>query len=409
MVENSPDHVCCLPKNLSYEGNYHSLFYPRLVFERLRCRLRMQESTSSATLEPSENDIDSNDATQASFILTKQPTFSLNEVDKLAVNEELDRLIDEMASSGSASCSVNNEGGKLISKEVSEYGTVSTTAITIVNSSALSSERNCVSDTHLDSKSEMSTEAALEQLEKSISEMALDKDKSDHANYQVTDFEFLEKEPVRRSRSLKTNKTPPGTPHRKKAVRFADALGLDLESVRTIMNNDNPPRIPLSATKDLKINKPMNQNLNDIGRCYLRTCFSQPGCISDFHDRVRSGKVCLENCIIDGMTVTGTVRVANISFHKHVIIRYTFNNWVTHFDINACYVQNSNDGPTDRFSFSFTVPSYFNTGSNVMFALMYNSEVGIFWDNNFNQNYIIECYANPLSNDSDYLTQVTFM
>ena len=67
------------------------------------------------------------------------------------------------------------------------------------------------------------------------------------------EFDFLKTEQRRRSTSLKTNKTPPGTPSRKKAVRFADALGLDLENVRHIMNSQDPPQIPASAMKDLKV------------------------------------------------------------------------------------------------------------------------------------------------------------
>lgn len=67
------------------------------------------------------------------------------------------------------------------------------------------------------------------------------------------EFDFLETEHVKRSTSLKTYKTPPGTPHRKKVVRFADAMGLDLEDVKHVMNTDDPPHIPDSAMRDLKV------------------------------------------------------------------------------------------------------------------------------------------------------------
>ena len=72
-------------------------------------------------------------------------------------------------------------------------------------------------------------------------------------SFEDREFDFLRSEPVKRSTSLKTTKTPPGTPTRKKAVRFADALGLDLESVRHVLNLDAPPEIPGSALKDLKV------------------------------------------------------------------------------------------------------------------------------------------------------------
>ena len=83
---------------------------------------------------------------------------------------------------------------------------------------------------------------------------------ADYSTYEGTSFEdrefdFLKAEPIKRSTSLKTNKTPPGTPSRKKVVRFADALGLDLESVRHILNLEAPPKIPSTALRDLKVNK----------------------------------------------------------------------------------------------------------------------------------------------------------
>ena len=67
-----------------------------------------------------------------------------------------------------------------------------------------------------------------------------------------SEFDFLQQK-VKRSSSLKTSKTPPGTPDRKKVVRFADALGLDLEDIRTVMNSQDPPHIPASAMRDLKV------------------------------------------------------------------------------------------------------------------------------------------------------------
>ncbi|KAL3285389.1 hypothetical protein HHI36_019494 [Cryptolaemus montrouzieri] len=55
---------------------------------------------------------------------------------------------------------------------------------------------------------------------------------------------------IRRCSSLKTGKTPPGTPGSKKIVRFADALGLDLADVKTFV--DEIPRVPTSAYHDLR-------------------------------------------------------------------------------------------------------------------------------------------------------------
>ncbi|KAK3760040.1 hypothetical protein RRG08_064711 [Elysia crispata] len=216
--------------------------------------------------------------------------------------------------------------------------------------------------------------------------------------YEENEFNFNRKA-LRKSSSLKTNKTPPGTPHRKKAVRFADAMGLDLESVRHVLNTNSPPKIPPSAMADLQAG--LSEDRKEIGSKYLCPCFNQPGASDNFYQRVLGQKVCLENAIITDLTITGFVRVANISFHKSVRVRYTDNGWATFHDIAASYVQNSCDGPTDRFSFSLVAPAYFVPGHRLEFAVSYNAEGAEYWDNNSGQNYIFECFAKTVPTESE--------
>ena len=104
----------------------------------------------------------------------------------------------------------------------------------------------------------------------------------------------------------------------------------------------------------------------------------------------------LENCLITGLSVTGTIRVANVSYHKSVAVRYTVNRWSTRTDIPAAYVHNSSDGSTDRFSFSVSLPSDFAEGSQLEFAIVYRCDGQEFWDSNFGKNYIVECYAKAI-------------
>lgn len=59
---------------------------------------------------------------------------------------------------------------------------------------------------------------------------------------------------IMRSTSLKAQKSPPSSPRRKKIVRFADSLGLDLAAVKMIMQEDLPS-IPDSAFVHLDIPK----------------------------------------------------------------------------------------------------------------------------------------------------------
>nr|XP_034299276.1 glycogen-binding subunit 76A isoform X3 [Crassostrea gigas] len=133
--------------------------------------------------------------------------------------------------------------------------------------------------------------------------------------YEESEFN-IDRSELRKSSSLKAKKTPPGTPSRKKMVRFADALGLDLEDVRHVLNAENPPKIPASAMADLKVG--IESDRKELGKRFLTPCFQQPGASENFLQRVIAQKVCLENAIITDLTITGVVRVANIGFHKIV-------------------------------------------------------------------------------------------
>lgn len=209
----------------------------------------------------------------------------------------------------------------------------------------------------------------------------------------------INKAELRKSSSLKSNKTPPGTPRRKKMVRFADVMGLDLESVRHVMNQEQPPRIPASAMADLRVG--FEEERKDMGSRYLDVCFPQPGALENFTQRVMANKLCLENCIITDLSITGIVRVANIGFHKVVRVRYTINNWVTFYDVMASYVQKSCDGPTDRFSFTIVAPAAVGPGSRIEFCVSFTVNDTVYWDSNDGQNYVILCYAKTTPTETE--------
>lgn len=209
---------------------------------------------------------------------------------------------------------------------------------------------------------------------------------------------------VQRSSSLKTGKTPPGTPGRKKIVRFADVLGLDLADVRTFM--DEIPKVPSCAYWDLHdstlethvgIEPPPSPE-----KC-LFPMFQQPSGCPEFIDRLRTQKVCLENAYLgDSMSINGTVRVLNIEFHKSVHIRYTLDNWDNFADLQASYAVGSSDGFSDKFNFVL----YANTldvGQRLEFAVRYMTGSDIYWDNNNGANYAFQCLT-PVNTDNNYLT-----
>lgn len=216
--------------------------------------------------------------------------------------------------------------------------------------------------------------------------------------YEDREFNFTKAE-LRKSTSLKSSKTPPGTPRRKKVVRFADAMGLDLESVRHVLNLESPPKIPPSAMKDLQTG--LVEERKDMGTKFIVETFQQPGGDVNFRERVMGQKVVLENALVVSGSITGVVRVANIAFHKAVRIRFTTNDWATFHDIAASYMLNSNDGPTDRFSFTIVPPPEFGPGCRLQFAVSFNANGTDYWDNNYGNNYSFECFAKTIPTETE--------
>lgn len=198
---------------------------------------------------------------------------------------------------------------------------------------------------------------------------------------------------VRRCSSLKTGKTPPGTPGRKKIVRFADVLGLDLADVRTFL--DEVPKIPKSAYEDLDVTLLPSQTL-DIPppiEKVLVPLFQQPGCLPGFVERLKDCQVCLESATVTdpvNLTITGVVRVRNLDFHKSVHVRFSTDNWRTFSDMTANYVENSCDGFSDKFSFMLFGNS-FQVGQRLELALRFSAKGEQFWDNNYGANYSFQC------------------
>uniref|UniRef100_A0A8C2JTH6 CBM21 domain-containing protein n=1 Tax=Cyprinus carpio TaxID=7962 RepID=A0A8C2JTH6_CYPCA len=84
------------------------------------------------------------------------------------------------------------------------------------------------------------------------------------------------------------------------------------------------------------------------------------------------------------------IRVLNISFHKSVYARSTMDGWINHFDYPAEYVQDSNDGETDKFSVKLTFASpYLFNGARIDFVVRYETPDGEFWANNSGRNYSV--------------------
>lgn len=213
-----------------------------------------------------------------------------------------------------------------------------------------------------------------------------------NGNLSEEEEEPTPKERFRRSSSLKTGKTPPGTPGRKKIVRFADVLGLDLADVRTFL--DEIPRVPKSAFDELVITVKdtpisLGQRLDKI----IVPLFQQPGVSPNFLDIVQLQNVALENAAVTDpicLTITGLVRVRNLDFNKSVHIRYTLDAWASYSDLQAEYVPSSCDGFSDKFSFTVFGNSM-EIGQRIEIAIRFSCKGEQFWDNNHGVNYCFQC------------------
>jgi hypothetical protein len=96
----------------------------------------------------------------------------------------------------------------------------------------------------------------------------------------------------------------------------------------------------------------------------------------------------------DGSTLVGAVAVRNVSFHKLVAVRFTFDDWKTTSETVAVYMKDpgtiSSDS-CDRFHFHLDLSDVANVGQKVLqLCVRYSIDGRDYWDNNNSMNYHIE-------------------
>ena len=242
-------------------------------------------------------------------------------------------------------------------------------------------------------------------------------------------------------RSVSLRESPlPGVkkvPKKKKAVKFADSFGLELAIVRLILSGENlsdqdfQQRFQSSQGSSANnSNSNSNNSINNVDKSSddgrskstkpvetrkIVAAFVQPETSDEFMQRVevlrcycahkkiifiakpfhlKAQKIILESCLPEenSRSVSGCIRVKNLSYEKTIVVRYTLNDWLSYNEAYASYVYGSNDGHTDRFSFSVKLPSFFDVGSSIEFAIMYRMRDGTeYWDNNGGCNYRMTC------------------
>uniref|UniRef100_A0A1A8FUH5 Protein phosphatase 1, regulatory subunit 3A n=1 Tax=Nothobranchius korthausae TaxID=1143690 RepID=A0A1A8FUH5_9TELE len=174
-----------------------------------------------------------------------------------------------------------------------------------------------------------------------------------------------------------------------KRVSFSDTTGGDLVDVREFhaFDSDEEENGAKWEEEEAKYRKPER-----APSYHVHPEFQAPEG-SLLLQAVRSNKVEVEHICPsedDPLAFSGLIRVLNVSFHKAVYIRSTMDKWASYFDYPAEYVQGSNDGDTDQFSFTLCfTPPYTTHGSRTEFVVRYETSDGDYWANNSSLNYAV--------------------
>ncbi|KAM4723033.1 protein phosphatase 1 regulatory subunit 3E-like [Rhinophrynus dorsalis] len=191
---------------------------------------------------------------------------------------------------------------------------------------------------------------------------------------------------------------------RKKEVRFADSLGLELTSVRHYSDTD-VPRVPHHVLAGLRCREacPAGAELSALllrptpSTPHLEPLFMDPCTKPDFLDTVKQRRVCLESIRTDPFSINGELRVLNLSYEKEVIVRYSVDSWATSSEVPAAYLRGYSDRYTDRFSFKILCPALMNKEGMLEFAIRYRVCGAEYWDNNDGDNYKVKSHRATVS------------
>jgi hypothetical protein len=199
--------------------------------------------------------------------------------------------------------------------------------------------------------------------------------------------------PALRPSSRRRPSSMPGTPTFSKAVHFND----DIEQVRHFLQVDRPIAVSAGSSP---VETYDSESEYPFGDGYTARKTEWEILLPNFPRETLERKahpVCLEKIFLssDNKTLIGTVAVANLSFHKSVIARFTFDHWKTTSEVVAEYnndvrKKQSNDG-CDRFNFSIKLADQANLESKTLYlCIRYTVSGQEFWDNNNNMNFQVD-------------------
>ncbi|XP_067948166.1 protein phosphatase 1 regulatory subunit 3B-like [Watersipora subatra] len=163
-------------------------------------------------------------------------------------------------------------------------------------------------------------------------------------------------------------------------VSFADSVGLDLASIRIVTDGrDTPPY--LGTIYDTAVTTKTIEPLVPL--------FAQPiARFSNFLNDLMNNNVSLESVDVKEESVTGLVKVKNLSYEKSVVVRYTEDEWRSYRETTCSYVSpvysQLKANVHDTFSFRIQLNS---SCSLFEFCICFRCQGCEFWDNNRGKNY----------------------
>lgn len=189
----------------------------------------------------------------------------------------------------------------------------------------------------------------------------------------------------------------------RKRVKFADALGLNLASVKHFSTSEDP-HIPAKVFnrlksfplhKDREIMDDLCVNIKStLALDYLVPTFKMPVDSGDMETRLARYRVALESVTVTQFDVRGIIRAMG---RREVGVRYTFNDWLSFVDAQAIPVPTEDKTRGERFSFTMYTPPFLDPSASVHFAVYMREDNSEFWDNNDGLNYSLKYHSSTSS------------
>ncbi|KAI9797926.1 MAG: hypothetical protein M1835_005762 [Candelina submexicana] len=189
----------------------------------------------------------------------------------------------------------------------------------------------------------------------------------------------------------------PGTPTYSKAVHFDNHL----EHVRTFLQVERPAAVSAGSSpvesyeSELEFPFGFPDGLRSQGPPFEWEISASNFPRETLQRRTKPVRVERVFLSSDNKNLIGTVAVANISFHKLVVARFTLDYWKTTSEVVAEYTNDVrkkqvNDG-YDRFNFSIKLADQANLENKTLFfCVRYNVNGQEFWDNNDHINFQVD-------------------